>query len=90
MTEDADNKVILPNVRLSLRDIPEAEEWGVGKVYDVGFDLRLTSIHKDDGKDGGYAEFEVVGIDSAEEEDDDEDDGEDEDVAVEQKRYNRK
>lgn len=85
-----ERKVMLPNLRIPLTDIPEAKDWKVGDKYFLEFDSKLTGVHQ--SKDGkGYAEFEIVAMEEPEteeeesEEEDEEDEGEDESTESESK-----
>lgn len=66
-------KPMMPTIRLTLKDLPEAKDWEVGKTYTVELELKMTGLHMEGKK--GYATFEAQEI---EVEPEDEEAGEDE------------
>lgn len=85
MGVESERKVMLPNIRIPLSDIPEAKDWKVGDKYFLEFDSKLIGLHQDEKSGKGYAEFEVVGMEEpeTEEEESEEEDEEDEDEGEE-------
>lgn len=66
-----------PSLTMSLKDLPEAADWEIGKEYSLDLKVKQVSISKDkDG--GGSVRFDIVAV-NPEEDDDDEDDEDEED-----------
>lgn len=71
------NEKVLPRLDLSLKDLPEAKDWEVGKKYPLDLEVKMTGMHQSKNSDG-RVEFEIVKIGVEEDENEEEMDSEDE------------
>ena len=69
--EAESKKKYYPNISLSLKDIPEAEDWEVGESYEIELEVKMISLEMRDGEKGRVS-FDIVGIMVDDDEDDEE------------------
>ena len=55
-------KKVYPKIRFSLKDLPEAKDWEIGKEYFLKLQIKQVGLHIGDGFDG--AVFELRAIDA--------------------------
>lgn len=72
---EAKKRVYYPSTSFDNKTLPEAKDWKVGETYLVTLKLKMKGISQrtgSDGKERGNYDFDIVGIDPAEEAEPDE------------------
>lgn len=55
---------MLPTVSFSLKQLPEAAKWQVGKTYTLTVKVKQVAMRQRDGQPGS-ADFQVVGVETS-------------------------
>ena len=60
-----DKKERLPEISISIENLPEGAKWDPGVTYRVVLDLKMTGFHIDKkSQQGGHTDFDIVGLKS--------------------------